>query len=118
MTPKILLLALCGFLFLGSAALETDAHPGRVDPCNLFGPVFVEEVEGFADYRVFVEDVESFSDLVVFKEQAASFADRSGLWFITDNRAFAKFTVAYTDVRGFADFSVFFSDFKSVAGCQ
>lgn len=89
-----------------------------VDPCNLKGSVYIEEVEGFAKYKVFVEDVEAFADLIVFQEQARSFADRPGLWYITDVRGFADFTVAYTDVKGFADFSIYYSDFKSLAGCR
>lgn len=114
---KILWSILVGLWCSSWVAVTPPAEQG-IDPCGLYGPVFVEEIEGFADYRIFVEDVESFADLVVFKEQAASFADRSGLWFLTDNRAFAKFTVAYTEVQGFADFSVYFSEFKSVAGCR
>lgn len=90
----------------------------QVDPCTLHGAVYIEEVEGFANYKVFVEDVEAFSDLMVFKEQARSFADRSGLWYLTDVRAFADFTVAFTDVKGFADFSIYFTEFKSLAGCR
>lgn len=108
------------FTLLGLALLSVRPreHRANTDFCNLRGAVFIEEVESFADYRIFQEDVEAFADMLVFREQARSFADRSGLWFITTNRAFADFTVAFTDVKGFADFSVFFTDFKSIAGCR
>jgi hypothetical protein len=101
-----------------SAYRSTAAARHNIDVCSLYGAVYVEEVESFAKYRVFVEDVEAFSDLVVFKEQAQSFADRNGMWYFTDVRAFADFTVAFTDVKGFADFSVYFTEFKTTAGCR
>lgn len=96
---------------------NTDLDRG-VDPCTLYGAVYVEEVESFADYRVFREEDEGFSDLIVFKEQARSFADRNGLWYFTDVRGFADFTISFTEVRGFADLNVHFTEFKSLAGCR
>jgi len=111
-------------LMLALSCLSTSPRPRLGDGlkrgdeyCQLKGAVYIEEVESFAKYKVFVEDVESFADLRVYKEQAQSFADRPGLWYITDVRAFADFTVAFTDVKGFADFSIYFTDFKTLAGC-
>lgn len=106
-----------GLALFGNSAFTTAPSQG-VDPCGLKGAVFIESVESFAKYTVFVEDVESFADLIVFEEQARSFADRPGLWFFTDTRAFADFTIAYTNVKAFADFSIHYSDFKSLAGCR
>ena len=106
---------------LGLALLLTGqarVPQGKVDPCKLQGAVFVEQVESFADYKVFVEDVEGFADLLVFQEQARGFADRPGLWYFTDVRGFADFTVAFTQVKGFADFSIYYTEFKSIAGCR
>ena len=98
---------------------EPVPGPARgVDPCTLFGSVFVEEVENFADFRVFRDDVEGTSDLTVFREQARSFADRPGLWHFTNRKGLADFTIAFTEVRGFADFSIHISEFKSLAGCR
>lgn len=114
-------LQLSGQPFGGQLAHGTEtiaSQPRNIDPCTLHGAVFIEEVEGFGQYKIFREDVEAFSDLLVFKEQARSFADRSGLWYITDIRAQADFTVAFTDVKGFADFSIYYTDFKSLAGCR
>ncbi len=104
----------CGTLL----AEEGDFRSGRIDPCTLYGAVFVEEVESFADYKIFREEDEGFSDLIVFKEQARSFADRNGLWYFTDVRGFADFTIAFTEVQGFADLNVHFTEFKSLAGCR
>lgn len=113
---KLLFLLILGPL-LGSMTLPLQSGPG-VDPCTLRGAVFVEEIESFADFRVFKESVEAFADVLIFQEQARSFADRPGLWYFTDVRAQADFTIAFTETQGFADFSVFFTDFKSIAGCR
>ncbi len=86
--------------------------------CELYGAVFIEEVAGFANYRVHVEDVEAFADMLVFKEDALSFANEPGHWFVTDVRAFADFTIYVEEVKGFADFSVFYTDFRTTAGCR
>lgn len=118
---KPFLLALAVFLLggmTGSGNVDEVLPKGQIDPCNLYGAVFVEQVESFADYKVFKEDDEVFSDLIVFREQAKSFADRNGLWFFTDVKGFADFTIAFTEVRGFADFSVHITEFKSLAGCK
>jgi Family of unknown function (DUF6150) len=113
-----LLLTFAGVFLVSLTAYGQGGSLGKVDPCKLQGSVFIEQVESFADYKVFVEDVENFADLLVFKELARSFADRPGLWYITDVRGFADFTVAFTPVKGFADFSIYFTDFKSIAGCR
>lgn len=114
----LLLLAPTRVVSTGHSLPSNPPEPSGVDICSLKGAVYVEEVESFAQYKVFVDDVESFADLVVFKEQAAAFADRPGLWYLTDVRAFADFTVAFTDVKGFADFSIYFTEFKTLAGCR
>jgi hypothetical protein len=113
---KFLVVLLLG-VGLGSISPVPALQDG-IDPCELKGAVFVEEVESFARFRVFREDVEAFADLLVFQEQARSFADRPGLWYFTDNRSVADFTIAFTETQGFADFSVYFTDFKTLAGCR
>ncbi|MEM0999346.1 MAG: DUF6150 family protein [Bacteroidota bacterium] len=113
-------MSVCWLLLLLAVFSGTVSAQSRNDrdPCELQGAVFIEEVESFADYRVFRENVEGFADLLVFREQARTFADRPGLWYFTDNRAMADFTIAFTETQGFDDFSVFFTDFKSIAGCR
>lgn len=113
---KFLAVLVLGF---GLASISpAPALQDGIDPCSLKGAVFVEEVESFARFRVFREDVEAFADLLVFQEQARSFADRPGLWYFTDNRSVADFTIAFTETQGFADFSIYITDFKSLAGCR
>ncbi|HHG85453.1 MAG TPA: hypothetical protein ENJ82_11965 [Bacteroidetes bacterium] len=115
---KLIFSLLLAFSLSGSAAPKVAEWSTDVDACSLSGAVFVEEIPSFANYQIFLEDVEAFADLLVYKEQSRSFADRPGLWYFTNNRAVADFSVAFTDVKGFADFSIFVTDFKSIAGCR
>jgi hypothetical protein len=71
-----------------------------------------------ATYRVYLEKSEAFADLPVFKAQNLLYADRSGIWFFTETRAQATFTIAYVKERGQADFSIFFTDNEAFAGCK
>lgn len=108
------------FLLMG-ATPEPPALPVSQptnDFCELYGSVFIEEVAGFADYRVHVEDVEAFADMVVFREDAQAFAADAGHWYVTDVKAFADFTIYIEEVKGFADFSIFYTDFRTTAGCR
>lgn len=107
----------CIFL---SLSRPVDSRPAAVgiDPCQLKGAVYVEEVESFATYKVFVEDVEAFADLRVYKENVRAFADKPGRWYLTDNKAFADFSVAFVPVKAFAQFSIFYTEFQSLAGCK
>ncbi|HEX2901339.1 MAG TPA: DUF6150 family protein [Bacteroidia bacterium] len=98
--------------------LDRLGAQAAVDPCQLQGAVFVEEVEAFATYRVYLEDVENFADLRVFKESVRGFADKPGRWHFTDTKAFADFTVAFVNVRARADFSIYYTEFQSLSGCR
>lgn len=109
-------------LLMACWAIVGSSNLGRpveaVDPCQLQGAVFVEEVEGFATYRVFVEDIENFADLSVYKEPVRGFADKPGRWHFTDTKAFADFSVAFVDVKVRADFSIYYTEFQSLSGCK
>lgn len=86
--------------------------------CELKGAVFVETSPTYADYIVFVESSEAFSDLLIFESDNQLFADRPGIWFFSDNRNFADFTVFFTDNIGMADFTVYYTKTESFAGCN
>jgi hypothetical protein len=108
-----------GLLGYGEKAdVAVTALMPATEYCDLYGAVFIEEVAGFANYRVHVEDVEAFADLLVFKEDAQAFANEPGHWYITDVKAFADFTIYVEEVKGFADFSIFYTDFRTTAGCR
>lgn len=123
MKTLIFSLIVAGFGLLGytekvPSAVATQPQAPDTEYCELYGTVFIEEVAGFADYRVHVEDVEAFADMLVFKEDAQAFASESGHWYVTDVKAFADFTIYIEEVKGFADFSIFYTDFRTTAGCQ
>jgi hypothetical protein len=111
---SILLYALLGL----TQTVDSRTAAVGIDPCQLQGIVFVEDVESFAKYKVFVEDVETFAELRVYKETMRSFADKPGRWYFTDNRAMADFTVAFVPIQSFAHFSIYYTEFQSLAGCR
>lgn len=112
-----LMIPITCLLLAWSTVLGLQERP-KVDPCQLSGSVFVEEVESFAKYRIYLEDTENFSDLRVYKEELAGFANKPGHWHFTKVREFADFTVAFVPVRAAADFSIYYTEFQSLAGCQ
>ena len=89
-----------------------------IDPCKLYGAVYVEQTAAFADYRVFVQDIEAFADLVVYKESGDLYADQTGLWYLTDTKSFADFSIYIEDVEAFAQFTIAYTPFRSAAGCN
>lgn len=107
-----LLLSRPGF----STSTATDAPPPEV--CKLRGSVYVTDNPNRAHYYVFVEDYESSADLNVYMEENKLYADQPGLWFYTDQEAFADFVVYFTDSKGMADFSIYYTDVASFAGCR
>lgn len=96
----------------------SSVFSSQVDFCRVFGAVYLESSPQYADYRVFVEDSEAFCDVVVFKADNRLFADRPGLWFFTETKAFADFSICFEKERGLADFTVYFTDTESFAGCN
>jgi hypothetical protein len=86
--------------------------------CELRGSVFIEENPDRADLLIFEEDSEAFADLLVYETDNALFADRPGIWYFTNDRAFANFSVCFVESKNNADFSVYFTSFESFAGCN
>ena len=113
----LLLLPCLGLTSFTSPAKPHTTGPGG-DYCKIGGLIYLEPVQGFADYKVFVEDVEAFSDMLIYRETSPGFADAPGIWYITDVRGAADYTIHLMDVKAFADFSIFYTDFRSLAGCR
>ena len=86
--------------------------------CELRGSFFIEEYPDRADFLVFEEDSEAFADLLVFETDNSLFADKPGIWYFTDDRAFADFTIYFVESKNNADFTVYFTSFESFAGCN
>lgn len=94
---------------------------GYADPCKLYGTIYLERDprrRGFCSATVYVEQQEAFANLVVYQEANKLFADKPGLWYVTDARDFADFTVLVTDNRSFADFGIYYTKIRSFAGCR
>jgi hypothetical protein len=96
-------------------SLKAEAQNGW---CQLKGAVFVDTNPARVQYRVFIEESESFADMLVFKASNTLFADKPGLWYFTDARAQAAFSILIVKERSQADFSIHFVDTESFAGCQ
>lgn len=111
------LLAAFALVFLFVSA-KPHSHRARLDFCQVYGAVYLENERTFADVRIFVEPTEGLARMSVFREDNILYADRPGVWYITDNRNDADFRVYIEKNRGFADFSVFYTDNPSFAGCR
>jgi len=90
----------------------------QIDPCRVFGAVYIEEYPENAQFLVYEEESEAFATLQVFEEENRLYADQSGKWYFTDNRDFARFSVYFVERKNNADFSVYFTRFESFAGCN
>lgn len=86
--------------------------------CELRGSIYIEEYPDPADFLVYEEDSEAFADLLVFETDNSLFADKPGIWYFTNDRAFADFTIYFVESKNNADFTVYFTAFESFAGCN
>ncbi len=86
--------------------------------CELRGSFYIEEYPDRADFLIYEDDSEAFADLLIYETDNALFADKPGIWFFTDKRAFADFTIYFVQSKGNADFTVYFTSFESFAGCS
>lgn len=108
---KVLPLIL-SLLFLSGATIS------QFNICELKGSVYIEEFPSHANFLVYEETSEAFADLLVYESDNALFADKPGIWYFTDQKAFADFTVYFVESKGNADFTVYFTSFESFAGCN
>jgi len=97
------------------------APASSLDPCRIFGSVYLETDPSRRSYcfgTVYVEPEEAFANLVVFKESNKLFADKAGLWADAPNREFADYVLFVTPDRGKADFAIHYTTVRSFAGCK
>lgn len=111
--PRIALLIL---LFTGSTLSAQNINQPYY--CELRGSFYIEEYPERADFLVYEEDSEAFANLLVFETDNSLFADRPGIWYFTDDRAFADFTIYFVESKNNAHFTVYFTSFESFAGCN
>ena len=96
----------------------TNADFEQLDPCKVYGKIFIEENPYYAHFRVYEEDSEAFSDIIVFEEESVLYADQQGHWTFVDKREFADIYIYFEEEKNMADFSIFFTEFESFAGCN
>ena len=102
-----------------AAARATAAGP--LEPCKIYGSVYLETDPGRRSYcfgTVYVEPEEAFADLIVFKENNKLFADKAGLWADAPARDFADYVLLVTTDRSRADFAIHYTKVRSFAGCK
>jgi len=111
--------------FLCAALLALVPAPrapqGSIDPCKIYGSVYLETDparRAGCFGIVYVEPDPAFADLLVFKETNKLFADKAGLWAEAPNRDFADYALFVTPTRGLADFTIHYTTVRSFAGCK
>lgn len=115
------LLALNPFPAAPRVPLVAAAPAGSVEPCRIYGSVFLETDPRRKNQcfgTLYVEPEEAFADVLIFKETNKLFADKVGLWYLTDSRDFADYVLFVTEQRNLADFAIHFTKVRSFAGCR
>ncbi len=115
------LLALNPFAAGPAVPLAPSAAVGSIDPCRIYGSVYLERDprrRGYCFATVYLEPEEAFADLLVYSETNKLFADRAGLWYFTEARDFADYALFVTDNRNLADFSFQYTKVRNYAGCR
>ncbi|MGD1839469.1 MAG: hypothetical protein ACFB0B_01010 [Thermonemataceae bacterium] len=109
-------------LFLGWWLLEavstsyTTKTP--VDPCEVYGNIYIDETDAFAHCRVALVEDEVSAQLPVFIENNSLFANESGKWHLVSSRGLADYIVYVEKSSVQADFTIFFTETASFAGCK
>lgn len=93
-------------------------HEVFMEPCQVYGTIYITTSPGEADFVVYVESEEIFADLVVFKESNLSFADKEGSWFEVESPALADYIICLTTNISESDFTIAYTDSESFAGCN
>jgi hypothetical protein len=102
-------------------AAKVTPAAGPLEPCKIFGSVYLETDPGRRSYcygTVYVEPEEAFADVLVFKENNKLFADKAGLWADAPARNFADYVLLVVTDRSRADFSIHYTKVRSFAGCK
>ncbi|MDN5216380.1 DUF6150 family protein [Fulvivirgaceae bacterium BMA12] len=105
-------------VYLSAFFFGNEEASRQTDPCNIFGVVYVEPNERRADYVVYEEKTEAFADLNVFKEENKLLADDAGLWYFTDKRDLADFSIYIANDPSNVHFTIYYTDVISHAGCD
>ncbi|WP_420580305.1 DUF6150 family protein [Reichenbachiella sp.] len=97
---------------------STPTLKSQIDPCDIYGKIYIEPHPRFAHFRVYEDESEAFADIIVFEEENSLFADEVGHWSFVDDRDFADVYIYFEKDRNMADFSVYYTEYASFAGCN
>jgi len=97
------------------------AKQGKVPACifkgkRLFGKVYIEKSQYSATYKIFQASSKYSSDLSVYSTNSQYSANKCGLWYFTNSKYNADFSVYFTNSKYSADFSIFFSNSQYQVG--
>jgi hypothetical protein len=109
-------LLILSFVFLAGSDISTTKPPSVI--CELRGTVYIEEYPERANFLIYEEDSEAFADMLIYETDNALFATEAGIWYFTDQKGFADFSVYFVESKGNSDFTVYFTSFESLAGCN
>ena len=104
-----------------ASAVAHAPAAGPLEPCKIYGSVYLETDPGRRGYclgTVYVEPEEAFANVIVFKEANRLFADKPGLWADAPARDFADYVLFVTTDRSRADFAIHYTTVRSFAGCK
>jgi hypothetical protein len=105
-------------ILLGLGTTVSAQNNRAIDPCKIFGAVYIEKNRIDATYRVYIEESEAFANLLVFKQENKLFTDKAGQWYFTPMKGFADFSIYIETNRALADFFIFYTPTESFAGCN
>ncbi|MFD2718696.1 hypothetical protein ACFST9_08210 [Hymenobacter monticola] len=106
---------------VAAPAAKVTHVAGPLEPCKIFGSVYLETDPARRSYcygTVYVEPEEAFADVLVFRENNKLFADKPGLWADAPARDFADYVLLVVKDRSRADFSIHYTTVRSFAGCK
>ena len=109
-------LVILSFIFFASKETSSVNPPSVI--CELRGTVYIEEYPERANFLVYEEESEAFADMLIYETDNALFATKAGIWYFTDQKGFADFSVYFVESKGNSDFTAFFTSYESLAGCK
>lgn len=108
-------------LLLAAPPAARPAPAGSIEPCKIFGSVYLETNPSQRNTcfgTVYEEPNDAFADLIVYEETNRLFADQTGLWYPAENREFADYVLYVTTDRSRADFTFHRTKVRSYARCK
>jgi hypothetical protein len=114
--------------FVGSAATAKPTtakagvvKAGKVPACilkgkRLQGQVYIEKSKYSATFKVYQASTKYSSDLSVFSTKYQYSANKCGIWYFTNSKYSADFSVYFVNSKYSADFSVYFTNSQYQVG--